>query len=70
MIIGILTEIVLNQMREHTVINQNTSDLSKSVNDLSFQCMINFKQSVAFEIIASFFLLKALSVGNVSEDVL
>ena len=31
---------------------------------------LDFKQSIAFEIMASSFLLKSLNVGNVSEDVL
>ena len=75
MIIDILTEVILNQIREDTVINQDTSDLVKSVKNLSFQSVIekytlDFKQSVAFEIMASSFLLKSLNVGNVPEDVL
>ena len=64
MIIDILTEVILNQIREDTVINQDTSDLVKSVKNLSFQSVIekytlDFKQSVAFEIMASSFLLKS-----------
>ena len=75
MIIDILTEVVLNQMREVTLINQDTSDLVNNVKDLSFQSVIakytlDFKQSIAFEIMASSFILKSLNVGNVSEDVL
>lgn len=75
MIIDILTEVVLNQMREVTLINQDTSDLVNNVKDSSFQSVIakytlDFKQSIAFEIMASSFILKSLNVGNVSEDVL
>ena len=75
MIIDILTEVILNQMREDTEINQDTSDLVRSIKDLSFQSVIqkftlDFKQSIAFEIMASSFLLKSLDVGNVSEAVL
>ena len=54
MIIDILTEIVLHHVRGDVVINQDTSDLVKSVQDVFFQSVIgrytlNFKQSVAFE---------------------
>ena len=75
MIIDILTEAFLNQMGEDAVTCQDTTDLLKSVKDVSFESVIkeytlDFKQSIAFEIMASSFLLKSLNVGNVSEDVL
>ena len=75
MIIDVLSDAFLNQMREDRVIDQDTSDLIKSVKDVSFQSVIekytlDFKQSVAFEIMASSFLFKSLNVGNVSEDAL
>ena len=74
MIIDVLSTVVLNRMREEAVINQDTSDLVNNVKDLSFKSVIqkytlDFKQSVAFEIMASSFLLKSLQVGNVCEDV-
>ena len=60
-------------MRTEISISQDTSNLVQNVKDLSFQSVItkyslDFKQSVAFEIIACSFLLKSLNVGNVSED--
>ena len=75
MIIDILTEAFLNKMGEDTVTYQDTTDLVKSVKDLSFQSVIkeytlDFKQSVAFEIMTSSFILKSLMVGNVSDDTL
>ena len=75
MIIDVLSAVVLNQMREEAVINQDTSELINNIKDLSFESVIqkytlDFKQSVAFEIMASSFLLKSLQVGNVCEDVL
>ena len=75
MIIDVLSEVFINQMREETVINQDTSDLIKNIKNVSFSSVIakyrlDFKQSVAFEIMASSFLFKSLNVGNVSEDVL
>ena len=75
MIIDILSEVVLNQMREEAVINQDTCDLVNNIKDLSFQSAIgkysfDFKQLFAFKIMASSFLLKSLGVGTVSEDVL
>ena len=75
MIIDVLSEVFVNQMRESAVINHDTSDLVYNVKDLSFQSVIqkytlDFKQSVAFEIMASSFLLKSLGVGYISEDAL
>ena len=69
MIIDILSEVFINQMREETVINQDTSDLIKNIKDVSFGSVIakytlDFKQSVAFEIMASSFLLKSLNGGK------
>ena len=75
MIIDVLSAVVLNQMREEAVINQDTSELINNIKDLSLESVnqkytLDFKQSVAFEIMASSFLLKSLHVGNVCENVL
>ena len=72
MIIDVLSEVILNQMREEAVINQDTSDLVHNIKDSSFKSVtgkytLDFKQSVAFEIMASSFLLKSLHVGNICE---
>ena len=74
MIIDILSEVVLNQMAERKVLDY-TSDIVINASNLSYKSVIekytlDFKQAVAFEIMASSFILKSLMVGNVPDDAL
>lgn len=76
MIIDILNDVVLKGLSINSPLtNDMQTNSLESLNDLSFQAIIqkytlDFKQAVAFEIMASSFILKSLYTENISNDVL
>ena len=76
MIIDILNDVVLKGLPINAPFtNDMQTNSLESLNDLSFQDIIqkytlDFKQAVAFEIMASSFILKSLDTENISNDVL
>ena len=76
MIIDILNDVVLEGFAPNkSITNDMHTNSLENLNDLSFAAIIqkytlDFKQAVAFEIMASSFILKSLDTENISNDVL
>ena len=74
MIIDILNDTILNNLESNCTDFNNTSTKTQiEVKNLSFQSIIaeytlDFKQSVAFEIMASSFLLKSMKLEKITEE--
>ena len=74
MIIDILNNLVLTQLPMHQEnMNYLNNDQKITISDLSFKAMISkftldFKQSVAFEIMACSFIIKSLNLEKITTD--
>ncbi len=76
-VIEILNDIILQGLPRTSVNSEHAlqTEHSHNVEKLSFKCIISkyrldFKQSVAFEIMSCSFILKSLKVHNISDDTL
>ena len=77
MVIEILNDVILQGLPMTSVTSEHAlqTQHNHNVENLSFKCIISkykldFKQSVAFEIMSCSFILKSLKVHNISDDTL
>ena len=77
MVIEILNDVILQGLPMTSVTSEHAlqTEHNHNVENLSFKCIISkykldFKQSVAFEIMSCSFILKSLKVHNISDDTL